>query len=261
ASLKVSPKVVSDSLRPVDEMELSAANRALITRSVLLAYQYDQSPYELKVDVQRFSEANLLSAVADRTELTTVLTEAGEMLTQASFMVKNNDKQYQRFKLPNDAKFWSCHVNGLPVKTERDGDWLMTPLPRGANRNQAFAVDIVYAETNRLKMGLLPRALAWQAPQTDVPNTYAEWALYAPAAYRLSGFAGNMTPVRGTTYGLLDAWQKFTRFYWDFLHESGGGLLLAFTLVGLVVALIASAVRRGASGVLSVLAVVSLVAI
>src|SRR5262249_10760602 len=158
------------------------------------------SRYQLEVEVQRFSEASVLSAVADRTQLTTVLTESGEMLTQASFMVKNNDKQFQRFRLPKGAKFWSCHVNNQPVKAEQDGDWLLAPLPRGANRDQAFAVDIVYAERKGVKAGLVPRGFALEAPQTDVPNTYAEWQLYAPVAFRFSGFAGNMTPVRGTTY-------------------------------------------------------------
>src|SRR5207253_9717456 len=105
-----------------------------------------------------------------RTQLTTVLTDAGEMLTQASFMVKNNDKQFQRFKLPPGAKFWSCHVNGQPVKAERDGAWLMAPLPRGPNRNQALAVDLVYAETRGVQTGLKARTFALQAPQTDVPN-------------------------------------------------------------------------------------------
>src|SRR5260221_5504114 len=146
------------------------------------------------------------------------------MLTQSSFMVKNSDNQFQRLKLPPEAKLWSCPVNGQPVKAERDAAWLMVPLPRGANRNQALAVDIVYAQTQGVKTGLRPRTFALQAPQTDVPNTYAEWQLYAPTLFRLSGFAWNMTAVLGTTYDLQDAWQKFTRFYLEVLM--GGGACL-----------------------------------
>ncbi len=261
ASLKLTANSASDSLRRVDEMELSASDRALITRSVLLAYQYEEPGYKLDVEVKRFDEANVLSAVADRTQLTTVLTEAGEMLTQASFMVKNNDKQFQRFKLPTGSRFWNCHVNGQPVKAEQDGAWLMAPLPRGANRDQAFAVDIVYAEKKGVKPGWRSGAFTLEAPQTDVPNTYAEWQLFAPAVFRLSGFAGNMTPLRGTTYDFQEAWQRFTRFYWEFLHEAGPGLFMAGTLVLLLVALIASAIRRGVSGIITVLVVFSLVAI
>jgi type II secretory pathway pseudopilin PulG len=261
ASLKLTPQEASDFLRRVDELELSAADRGLITRSVLLAYQYGEPGYRLDLHVQRFSEAGVLSAIADRTQLTTVLTEAGELLTQASFMVKNNDRQFQRFKLPAGARFWSCHVNGAPVKAEQDSEWLMAPLPRGANRDQAFAVDIVYAEKKGVKLAWTPQPLVLQAPQTDVPNTYAEWQLFAPTAFRLSGFAGNMTPVLGTTYDLSDAWRKFTRFYWDFLREAGPGLFLFGTLAVLVLGSIGSAIRRGWNGLLNVLVVVAIIAI
>jgi hypothetical protein len=261
AGLKLTPKTISESLRNVDEMELAAADRGLITRSVLLAYQYTDPQYNLELDVKRFEEVEVLPAIADRTQLTTVLTEAGEMLTQASFMVKNNDKQFQKFKLPAGADFWSCHFNGQPVKAERDGDWVMAPLPRGANRDQAFAVDIVYRQKKILKTSLTPRAFALVAPQTDVPNTYAEWQLYAPTIYRFSGFEGNMTPVRGTTYELQDAWLKFTRFYWEFMREAGPGLFLLATMAALVMALIGSAIRRGWGGVMNVLVVFAIFAI
>src|SRR5215469_6228829 len=70
-----------------------------------------------------------------------------------------------------------------------------------------------------------------------------------------------MFPVRGTTYDINDAWHKFIRFYWDFLHESGPGLIFVAALIGLVIALVASASRRGAGGVLSVLVVFAIVAI
>src|SRR5262249_39649674 len=128
-------------------------------------------------------------------------------------------------------------------------------------RDRAFAVDLVYAEQKGVRPSLTPKAFALEAPQSDVPNTYAEWQLFAPAAFRLSGFGGNMIPVRGTTYELRDAWQKFTRFYWDFLREAGLGLLLAGSVVLLLVALIGMGIRRGASGVIEVLAVFAILAI
>ena len=261
ASLKLTAKTASDPLRRVDEAELAAADRAMITRAVLLAYQYTDGKYDLTVEAKRFDELPVLSAVADRTQLTTVLTEAGEMLTQASFMVKNNDKQFQKFKLPQGAEFWSCYVNGQAVKAERDNDWVMAPLPRGANRDQAFAVDIVYRETRSIKTSLFARAFQLAAPQTDVPNTYAEWQLFAPTTFRLSGFGGNMTVARGTTYDLRDAWQQFTAFYAEMAREAGPGLVLFGVVAVMVVALIGSAVRRGWNGVVSVLAVFVILAV
>ena len=64
ANLKVSAVTVAEPLRRVDESELAASDRALVTRSVLLAYQYTGDHYDLGIEVRRFDEAPVLSAVA-----------------------------------------------------------------------------------------------------------------------------------------------------------------------------------------------------
>ncbi|HEY9174907.1 MAG TPA: type II secretion system protein, partial [Verrucomicrobiae bacterium] len=261
ASLKLSAPVVGDPLRRVDESELAAADRALITRAVVLAYQYNGGPYDLAVSVKRHEPITVLDAVADRTQITSVLTEAGEMLTQASFMVKNNAKQFQRFQLPKGSDFWGCYVNGQAVKPERDGDWVLVPLPREANRDQAFAVDIVYARTNAALNARWSQPIQFAAPITDVPNTYAEWQLYVPASKRLSNFGGTMRVAEGTTYGPLDAWRKFITFYGAVLHEAGPALAVGGVLAVLVVALVMFAARRGGKGVVELLVVVAIMAI
>src|SRR6185295_7883875 len=126
--------------------------------------------YALALDVKRYYEEGVLEAVADRTQITSVITETGEMLTQASFMVKNNEKQFQGFILPKNAKLWGCYVNGQPVKPERNGEQVLVALPRDTNRDQAFAVDIMYAETNGLLAAFWGKSLDLRAPRTDVPN-------------------------------------------------------------------------------------------
>lgn len=262
ANLKLEPKTVADPLRVIDSTELAETDRALITRPVLLAYRYVGDNYQLAVDVLRHQELEVLDAVADRTQLTSVLTEAGEMLTQASFMVKNNDKQFQKFHLPGAAKLWGCSVNNQPVKAELDGDWLAVSLPRGANRDEAFAVTIVYEQKfDALKTGALPKSIQLAAPKTDVPNTYAEWEIYVPSSQRLSGFGGNMSVLHGTTYGLHDAWLAFTDFYASLFRESGG-MIAGFGLLAiLLVAIVGGAIRQGWSGVVVVLGVFCIMAI
>ena len=262
ASLKLEPKAVADPLRVIDPTELTETDRALITRPVLLAYRYTGDSYQLAVNVVRHQEVDVLDAVADRTQITSVLTEAGQMLTQASFMVKNNDRQFQKFRLPSGAKLWGCNVNNQPVKAELDGEWLAVSLPRGANRDEAFAVDIVYEQTvNLIKSSAFPRSLQLAAPRTDVPNTYAEWQIYVPPTQRLSGFGGNMTVLRGTTYGLRDAWLEFKDFYDNLFHESGGTILAFGCLAILLVAIVGGAIRQGWSGVVVVLGVFFILAI
>ena len=261
ASLTLTEKPLSDPLRRVDEADLAAADRALITRSVLLAYQYAGGRYDLSVEAQRHQEEDVLEAVADRTQITSVLTDAGQLLTQASFMVKNNEKQFQKFLLPKGAKLWGCYVNGQSAKPESDNEGVLVPLPRDANRDQAFAVDIVYAETTSAIKSRWSQPLQLIAPKTDVPNTYAEWHLYAPAGLRLSAFGGTMSVAQGTTYDMLDAWRRFLGFYGQVLREAGMAILVIGTLGLLVVALVISAVRRGWNGVVTVLVVMGIMVV
>jgi len=261
ASLQLNAKTASDTLRRIDETELSAADRSFITHAVVLAYQYTGDQYDLTVDVKHFAEEPILEAVADRTQITTVLTGAGEMLTQASFMVKNNEKQFQRFQLPQNSKLWACYVNGQPAKPERDGDWVLVSLPRDTDRDQAFAVDIMYAQTNGALTSTWGKPLELNAPRTDVPNTYAEWQLFVPPAFRLSDFGGSMNVAQGTTYELLDAWGKFLTFYGQVLRETGGAILVIGFLAFLVIALVISAARRGWNGVITLFAVMAILAV
>ena len=261
ASLQLNAKSAGDNLRRVDEAELSVADRSLITRAVVLAYQYAGDQYDLSVGVKRYAEQRVLEAVADRTQITSVLTESGQMLSQATFMLKNNEKQFQRFQLPAGATLWSCYVNGQPAKPERDGDWVLVSLPREVNRDQAFAVDIVYAQTNGALASLGGRPLQLDAPRTDIPNTYAEWQLFVPASLRLAGFGGSMNIAQGTTYDLLDAWEKFLAFYGQVLHEAGAAILIIGLLAFLVIALVISSARRGWNGVLTLFAVTAILAV
>jgi len=260
ASLKLDPSPAAEPLRLVDESELSETDRSLCTRPLLFAYKYTDANYQHAVRVTRYEELPVLAAVADRTELISVITEEGQMLTQASFMVKNNEMQAQRFKLPPGAELWSTFVNGQPAKPERDGDDLLVSLPRDANRDQAFAVDIVYKQAVAMQSSLFPQRLELKAPLTDVPNTYAEWALFVPMGKRLSAFDGNMTVARGTTYGLRDAWDEFLQFYWRLIERNAGAMVFLI-VVGVLVGLVIAAVRRGMGTAVQVLVVLAIIAI
>ncbi len=248
ANLKLQPKPAAEPLRAIDPSELAETDRALCTRPVLLAWRYTGGDFALMADAARFDEERVLDAVADRTQLTSVVTEAGEMLTQASFMVKNNEKQFQKFKLPPGANFWGCYVNNEPSKAERDGEWLVVPLPRGANRDEAFALDIVYAQKLAALDRWLPQHVALLAPATDVPNTYAEWQLFVPATKRVSSFGGTMTVARGTVYGLREAWERALNYFENFGNDWLMALLVMVVLYG-----IARQVKQnGAKGLASV---------
>ena len=261
ASLKITSKAVTDTLRRVDETELPSADRSLITRAVVLAYQYGGNNYDLSVDVKRFAEADVLNAVADRTQITSVLTESGEMLTQATFMVKNNQKQYQRFLLPKDASLWSCYVNNQPAKPGHDGKWILVPLPRDANRDQAFAVDIVYAEKKSALPERWSKSIELAGPRTDVPNTYAEWQLFVPP--HLPPFSFRRRNAGCGRHDLSTVRCVAEVFAILFAGSAGGGRRdsVHWFLAFLVIALAIGSARRGWNGFLTVLAVLAILGV
>jgi competence protein ComGC len=260
ASVKVAAGAVAEPLRVIDQTELAESDRALITRSVLKAYHYTGHDYALKLNVARQPEEPVLEAVADRTELTSALTGSGEMLTQASFMVKNNGKQFQRFQLPAGANFWGCYVDGQSSKAETNQNWLLVPLPQRANRDEAFAVDIVYAQDiGDVQWLWLPRRVALEAPKTDLPNTFAEWQVYRPDDSHFSSFGGSMTVARGTTYGLRDAWRSFCGFYSTLLQEHLATVLWTSVILLVIVLLAAWSKSRGAVSLIQALIVLFIV--
>lgn len=246
--LQLEPQAVSPALRRIDESEIGAADRAMITRPVLLAWRYEGPSFDLQIQARRYEPLQVLEAVADRTQLTTVVNPEGQTLTQASFRVKNNEKQFQRFRLPAGAEFWSCFVNGQPVKAEKDGDWILAPLPRQANRDQAFAVELVYAQKLDPLNHWRSSRLNLVSPGTDVPNTYAEWEVFLPSTHRLAHMSGNMTVAQGAAYDWREAWKRFVTFYVRQWHDHGAWAAALGILAILMLALAWGWMRRGLRG-------------
>jgi hypothetical protein len=259
--LTIEPGPILEPLRPIDPSELAAVDRALISRPVLLAYRYTGDAFALRLDLTRPEEMSVLDAVADRAQFVSVLTGTGEMLTQAGFMVKNNERPHQRFLLPTGATLWGVGVNGEPVRADRDGDWVVIGLPRSENRDDVFAIDIKYAQRFGALGRVLPRRLALTAPQTDVPGTYAEWILYAPRSQHLFGFGGTMRIAGGTVYTARDGWQQFTAFYAALWHEYGPLLIVGGCITGFILALFFYGRKRGFGGMATVVVAFGILAI
>jgi type II secretory pathway pseudopilin PulG len=262
AGFKVQSAPVQEPLRVIDPTELAESDRALVTRPVVLAWRYTGHSYPLQLNASRQQEAAVLDAVADRIQLTSVLTDAGELLAQASFMVKNNGKQFQRFQMPPGAEFWGCYVDGESAKAQKDNDGLLISLPQRQNRDEAFAVDIVYAQNSGVAQARwFPHRVEFQAPRTDLPNTFAEWEFYVPDDCHASSFAGTMKVARGTTYGWLDGFRRFAEFYAEVFKEHGVALVLWSVVILFSTLAVMQAQARGLSGLLGVLALLAIVGI
>jgi competence protein ComGC len=129
---------------------------------------------------------------------------------------------------------------GLQLRATRsDG-----PLPRGEDRDRAFAVEIVYAQKVDSLVSLRPRDIALSAPKTDdLQTTYAEWELFVPGTHHLRHFGGNMMIAEGTAYGLRDALRELADVYRD-AWGRGARVVVGLLVLGLAVLPIVNAVRH-----------------
>ena len=127
----------------------------------------------------------------DSAQLTSVVADDGQMMTELSLNVRNNGRQFLSLELPAGAQVWSAFVAGQPVRPcWRDGRLLLPIESTGAD-DGALTVQLTYAGTNRFPQ--VRGAVDFASPKFDVPLKNAHWDIYLPADYEYRNFAGTMT--------------------------------------------------------------------
>ena len=116
--------------------------------AMALAYRYVRPGYKLALDVRRFDEAEVLQALVDNAQFTSVVADDGQMMTEMSLSVRNNGRQFLEVALPAGAKVWSAFVAGQPVRPSlRDGK-LLLPIQQSGADDGAVSVELTYVGTN-----------------------------------------------------------------------------------------------------------------
>ena len=159
--------------------------------AMALAYRYVRPGYKLALDVRRFDEAEVLQALVDSAQFTSVVADDGQMMTEMSLSVRNNGRQFLEIALPAGAKVWSAFVAGQPVRPSlRDGK-LLLPIEASGGDSGAISVELTYVGTNTFPRAKGPVGFA--SPQFDVPLKNARWEVYLPPDYDYQNFSGTMT--------------------------------------------------------------------
>ena len=177
--------------------------------ALALAYRYVRPGYKLVLDVRRFGEAEVLQALVDSAQFTSVVADDGQMMTEMSLSVRNNGRQFLEVALPAGANLWSAFVAGQPVRPSlRDGK-LLLPIQQPGVDDGVVSVELTYVGSNTFPRGR--GNLGFASPQFDVPLKNAHWEVYLPPDYDYQNFAGTMTrelaPVVETassSFSLLD---------------------------------------------------------
>jgi hypothetical protein len=156
-----------------------------------LVYRYVRPGYKLSLDVRRLDDAEVLQAIVEDAQLTSVVADDGQMMTKMSLSLQSNGRQFLQINLPAGATVWSAFVAGQPVRPGvRDGK-LLLPIEQSATEDGTTSVELTYTGTN-----FFPRAkgqVSFVSPQFDVPLKSAHWEVYLPPNYNYGDFRGTMT--------------------------------------------------------------------
>jgi hypothetical protein len=183
----------SDVLRRMDVREASRALGSLAGQTALAAMRYSRrgsTPATLSLDLTRFPDAPLITAVADRAVATTLLTVDGRTLTEVALTLRNRAQPFLRVELPAGASMISAEVAGETAKIAQAADGVRVPLLRpGFRPSGPYAVSFVYVHSGQpfAKKGRAGLAL----PKMDVPIGLVEWEMFVPDRYRVRHFDGD----------------------------------------------------------------------
>ena len=196
-TLQMTPES-DDTVRRMDVREAHAALRSMARLPTLAAFRYQRRPGEprrLALDVKRFADAPVLSAIAERASATTLVTSEGRMLTEMTFVIRNRAQPFMKVSLPAGASILSSEVAGETARPVTGADGTRVPLLRtGFRPNGPYTVSIVYLHGGQPldKRGDAQMALA----TVDIPISLLDWELFLPEQYSAKPIAGNVIPVR-----------------------------------------------------------------
>jgi len=195
ANVEVASAETEDA-RVVDVKELPGSVAAMAATPLLLGYRYAKQPYRVALEIRRHEDVAVLTTVIDSMTATTMQTEAGRRITRLRLMVRNNQRQFLKLRMPENVQVWSAFVGSRAVSPGRDGDGrLLLPLEKSARQDdqlKAFALELVYVEEAdpipAVGEGVFQAAL----PAIDVPATVALWNVYLPEGRTFRDFTGTI---------------------------------------------------------------------
>lgn len=184
----------SGSLKRMDVKEVSNYLRDLARNSLHAAFRYHRQAAEspgLSLTWLRFPDSNVLAAVAQDAEVTTMVTSDGKSLTEVKLTVRNQAQPFLKVSLPAGASIVSADVAGQRVKPVQGADGNRVPLLRSGFRPAGeYTVSFVYMDSGApfAKKGGSELAL----PKMDVPVGLVRWEVFLPERYKVTNFGGDV---------------------------------------------------------------------
>jgi hypothetical protein len=181
-------------LKRADFKETNPYLRSLAHFPLQAAFRYHKQPDEspaLALEWTRFPDSGVLAAVAERAEVTTLVTTEGRSLTEIKLTVKNQAQPFLKVTLPSGASILSAEVGGEKVKPVEGPDGNRVPLLRASFRpTDSYTVSFVFLHSGApfAKKGGSELLL----PKMDIPISVLNWEVFLPQRYKVKDFGGDV---------------------------------------------------------------------
>ena len=178
------------SLQPTEWQGIPRAlQKDLPTVSASFAYRLVEPDFQLPLKLERHEAAKLLPARVNNITFTSVISDAGVMLTQVRLEILPGDKRLLHLTLPKDAKFWFAFVNQNGVWPWREADQILIPLEQQSRGDQLLPVEIFFSsEVGKAGGGSLDLDLL--APKFDLPLENLTWRVYLNDKWQVKKWSG-----------------------------------------------------------------------
>ncbi|MBK8872316.1 MAG: hypothetical protein IPN19_15105 [Elusimicrobia bacterium] len=147
---------------------------------LLFGYKYTRLPFSLSLSLSRHESVNVVPAVIDRAEGTTVVRPDGKQVHRITYFLRGSSKQFLEVVLPEGTQLWSVFVGGAPVKPVRgEGRKTLIPLVRSSRVDNAVVpVELVYFQ-QRPRLSVFGRE-DLPLPMPDVLVSRLSWSVVTP---------------------------------------------------------------------------------
>jgi hypothetical protein len=178
------------SLQPTEWQGIPRAlQKDLSTESASFTYRLVEPDFQLPLKLERHEAAKLLPARVNNVTFTSVISDAGVMLTQARLEILPGDKRLLHLTLPKDANFWFAFVNQNGVWPWREHDQILIPLAQQSRGDQPVPVEIFFSsEVGKAGGGALDLNLL--APKFDLPLENLTWRVFLNDKWQVTKWTG-----------------------------------------------------------------------
>jgi hypothetical protein len=178
------------SLQPTEWQAIPRAlQKDLSAAAANFTYSLVEPDFALPLKLERHDAAKLLPARVNDVTFTSVISDAGVMLTQARLDILPGDMRLLHLTLPPDAHFWFAFVDQNGVWPWREDDQILIPLEQSSRDGQPVPVEI-YFSSSVGKPGGRALNLNLLAPKFDLPLENLTWQVYLNDKWQVKKWTG-----------------------------------------------------------------------